>query len=50
MKKWKNFEVLRDKNFFNQVTVDGKEYGVSWNTAIDLSCEELYENGIMVEK
>ncbi len=28
-----------------QVKVDAGVYGISWNDDIDLSCEELYQNG-----
>lgn len=30
---------------FNQVKVDTGGYGIVWNDDIDLSCDELYENG-----
>ncbi len=30
---------------FNQVKVDTGGYGVVWNDDLDLSCDELYENG-----
>ena len=30
---------------FNQVRVDSGGYGIIWNDEIDLSSEELYENG-----
>ena len=30
---------------FEQVRVDTGGYGIIWNDAIDLSCDELYENG-----
>lgn len=33
------------KGLFEQVKVDVGGYGVIWNDNIDLSCEELYENG-----
>ena len=31
---------------FEQVKVDTGGYGISWNDDIDLSCDELYDNGI----
>ena len=31
---------------FEQVKVDTGGYGISWNDEIDLSCDELYDNGI----
>ena len=30
---------------FEQVRVDTGGYGIIWNDDIDLSCDELYENG-----
>lgn len=30
---------------FRQVHVDTGGYGIMWNDEIDLSCDELYENG-----
>ena len=30
---------------FEQVRVDFGGYGVVWNDELDLSCDELYENG-----
>lgn len=44
--KWKIFEQLEDKELFKKVKVDVGGYGVSWNEDIDLSCEEIWENGI----
>jgi hypothetical protein len=34
---------------FEQVKVDGGGYGVSWNDSIDLSCNELYANGTVLQ-
>ena len=37
---------LKIKNgLFEQVKVDKGGYGISWNGEIDLSCNELWENG-----
>ena len=44
--KWKIFEQLEDKELFEKVKVDVGGYGISWNEDIDLSCEEIWENGI----
>lgn len=30
---------------FEQVKVDAGGYGISWNDHIDLSCDELWDNG-----
>lgn len=44
--KWNVFKNLETINgLFNQVKVDKGGYGVSWNEDIDLSCDELWENG-----
>lgn len=44
--KWESFKALSDiKGLFEQVKVDAGGYGISWNDDIDLSCNELYENG-----
>ena len=44
--KWESFKALSDiKGLFEQVKVDTGGYGISWNDDIDLSCNELYENG-----
>ena len=43
--KWRIFEQLKDKELFKKVKVDAGGYGVSWNENIDLSCEEIWENG-----
>lgn len=34
---------------FYGVTVDTGGYGIIWNDEIDLSCDELWENGIQTE-
>jgi hypothetical protein len=31
---------------FEQVKVDAGGYGISWNNDVDLSCDELYYNGL----
>jgi len=33
---------------FEQVKVDSGGYGISWNDELDLSCNELYYNGVTV--
>lgn len=48
--KWPAFQDLRDiYGLFDQVKVDTGGYGISWNDDIDLSCNELYENGTPVQ-
>ncbi|EKC67259.1 hypothetical protein OBE_05533, partial [human gut metagenome] len=41
----KMFEPLKNKELFNCVEVDIGGYGVIWNDKIDISCNELFENG-----
>lgn len=44
--KWDIFKTLADvKGLFEQVKVDAGGYGISWNDDIDLSCNELWDNG-----
>lgn len=46
LNKWTAFNDLIEINgLFNQVKVDAGGYGISWNDDLDLSCNELYENG-----
>lgn len=48
-KKWIAFQALQyTKGLFEQVKVDIGGYGIVWNDDIDLSCNELYENGVTV--
>ena len=44
--KWMVFNDLKNiQGLFNQVQVDIGGYGIYWNDNIDLSCNELWENG-----
>jgi hypothetical protein len=44
--KWENFRAFMSvTGLFEQVRVDAGGYGISWNDFLDLSCNELYENG-----
>ena len=46
--KWTVFKKLKIINgLFEQVKVDNGGYGISWNEEIDLSCNELWENGVI---
>lgn len=40
---------LKNPELFYGVYVDTGGYGIVWNDAIDLSCDELYENGEQVD-
>jgi len=44
--KWAAFKRLENEpELFNDVAVDTGGYGMVWNDELDLSCDELYENG-----
>ena len=45
IKKHKVFKNLENKELFNKVKVDIGGYGIVWNEDIDLSSEEIWENG-----
>lgn len=46
VKKLEAFKILQDKEIFKLVKVDMEGYGIVWNDEVDLSCNELWENGI----
>lgn len=49
--KWESFkDLIYINGLFQKVKIDTDGYGVSWNDEIDLSCNELYYNGVKVEK
>lgn len=41
-------DLLSISGLFECVRVDSGGYGISWNDDIDLSCGELWENGIQI--
>lgn len=43
------FGTLESNNDFGSVYVDVGGYGIVWNDELDLSCDELWENGIPVK-
>ena len=43
------FRSLENNNDFGGVFVDVGGYGIIWNDELDLSCDELWDNGITVE-
>ena len=48
--KWKAFRLLKkNPELFSDVEVDTGGYGIIWNDDIDLSCDELFENGKAVK-
>ena len=47
--KWAPFKALEaSPELFSAVEVDAGGYGIVWNDDLDLSCDELYENGEIV--
>ncbi len=48
-KRIKIFNNLKDEKLFNKVHVGQGGYGIIWNDEIDLSCDELYENGTITK-
>ncbi len=50
-KKWNIFEnLLIIPHLFEQVKLDQGGYGIIWNDEIDLSANELYQNGVKINK
>ena len=48
--KWKPFKALENApELFSGVEVDMGGYGIIWNDDLDLSCDELFENGEVVK-
>ena len=47
--KWPAFQALTDAHLWSQVQVDAGGYGISWNDDLDLSCDELFANGVEVD-
>ena len=47
--KWEIFKnLINITGLFKNVKVDKGGYGISWNEEIDLSCNELWNNGEVV--
>ncbi len=49
---WERFPIfaeLKDPMLFSDVYVDVGGHGVVWNDDFDLSCDELWENGVAIE-
>lgn len=40
-------ELEKSKEMFDSVIVDPGGYGISWNDDLDISCDELWENGVI---
>ena len=48
MQRFSAFRILEDKTLFRDIKVDQGGYGIVWNDDLDLSCDELWENGAEV--
>lgn len=47
----KEFQIFQTRTeLFGQVTVDVGGYGICWNDDLDLSAEEIWNNGELIEK
>ena len=49
MKKYDAFKALENEELFACVEADVGGYGVIWNDDIDISCDELFENGTEIK-
>ena len=48
--KWRKvFNTLKQNELFYGVYVDTGGFGIAWNDDVDLSCEELWERGKVIE-
>ena len=41
--------LILNRDLFNSVSVDSGGYGISWNDDVDISCDELWENGRAIQ-
>ena len=46
--KFNIFNELKENGLFYECSVDVGGFGVSWNDDIDLSCDELFDGGVLV--
>lgn len=49
LSRFEPFQALRQPELFLSARVDVGGYGVVWNDDIDLSCDELWDNGVELE-
>jgi DNA-binding XRE family transcriptional regulator len=48
--KWEVFKALkRVKGLFDTVKIDMGGYGIVWNDDIDLACDEIWDNGTVID-
>lgn len=43
-----DFKALQNEELFFCVTVDVGGFGIVWDDSLDLSCDELWENGVRI--
>jgi hypothetical protein len=48
LQRFEAFKVLEDAELFGAVEVDAGGYGIIWNDNIDISCDELWDNGVEI--
>lgn len=49
IEKYNIFTPLKNNlDLFNSVTIDQNGYGIIWNDDIDISCDELFTNGVKI--
>jgi hypothetical protein len=48
LNRFEAFSALENPELFEAVEVDTGGYGIIWNDDIDLSCDELWDNGVEV--
>ena len=48
MQRFSAFRILEDETLFRDIKVEQGGYGIVWNDDLDLSCDELWENGAKV--
>ena len=48
--RFKIFKDLENKALFELAKVDADGYGIMWNENIDLSCNEIWENGAIINE
>ena len=48
MHRFSAFKLLKDESLFRDVAVDQGGYSIIWNDDLDLSCDEVWENGTEV--
>ncbi|MFU0549933.1 helix-turn-helix domain-containing protein [Gardnerella piotii] len=49
LRKFPAFKALEDEKLFNKVVVDTGGYGIIWNDDLDVSCDELWNNGEQIK-